>query len=73
MPTGDSGYACTEEMAPLRVSQVAKRQRMNVTGASRAFHTFIMPRRWWAIRECRAAVAASQGSSEAFSTGSHAQ
>ena len=37
------------------------------------FHTFIMPFFSWIITECRNAVPSSQGISDAFSTGSHAQ
>ena len=37
------------------------------------FHFFSMPRFSWIITECRNAVIVSQGSSDAFSTGSHAQ
>jgi len=37
------------------------------------FQIFSIPRRSWMITECRNAVAVSHGSSEAFSTGSHAQ
>src|SRR5947208_4044635 len=40
---------------------------------SARFHFFSMPRFSWIITECRNAVIVSQGSSEAFSTGSHAQ
>src|SRR6266700_5585614 len=40
---------------------------------SARFHFFSMPRFSWIITECRNAVIVSQGNSEAFSTGSHAQ
>ncbi len=47
--------------------------RQNVAITSDRFQTRINPRRSWTIDECRYAVAQSQGSNEAFSTGSHAQ
>ena len=40
---------------------------------SHTFHERISPRRSCIWTECRKAVASSQGISEAFSTGSHAQ
>src|SRR5947207_4248566 len=40
---------------------------------SARFHFFNMPRFSWTITECRNAVMVSHGSSDAFSTGSHAQ
>ena len=40
---------------------------------SETFQIFSIPRRSWIMIECRNAVPVSQGISEAFSTGSHAQ
>ncbi len=48
-------------------------QRKNVALTSTMFQTFIMPRFSCIMTECRKAVEVIQGSSEAFSTGSHAQ
>ncbi len=48
-------------------------QRKNVAEIRTMFQTFIMPFFSCIITECRNAVPLSQGSSEAFSTGSHTQ
>lgn len=72
-PIFDCANACTEETMPLRVRNVPKIQRKNVTITSTMFHTFSMPRFSWIITEWRNAVPESQGRSEAFSTGSHPQ
>ncbi len=48
-------------------------QRKNVVAMRTMFHTFIMPFFSCIITEWRKAVPLSQGSSEAFSTGSHPQ
>ena len=47
--------------------------RQKVAMTSDRFQTRINPRRSWTIEECRYAVAQSQGSNDAFSTGSQAQ
>ena len=71
--TGSSPNACTDCTTPERVMNVPKIVRKNVTMTSVTFHTRSMLRRSWTITECRNAVAVNQGSSPAFSTGSHAQ
>src|ERR1700678_3870465 len=72
-PIDDCANACTELTTPDRVSRVPRMHNMNVVNTSHTFHTFIMPRFSCIITECRKAVPVIQGSSEAFSTGSHAQ
>src|ERR1700730_18018910 len=72
-PIEDCAKACTELITPLRVRKVPKMQSMKVTKMSHMFHTFSMPRFSCIITECRKAVPVSQGSSEAFSTGSQPQ
>jgi hypothetical protein len=47
--------------------------RVPVARISDEFQIFSIPRRSWIITECRNAVPVSQGSSDAFSTGSQAQ
>ena len=59
-------------MIPLRVRNVPKIERQNASTTSSTFQTFSMPRFSWIITEWRNAVAASQGISAAFSTGSQA-
>ncbi len=68
-----SAKVCTESMSPERVRKVAKIVRRKVTTTRHMFHTFNMPRVSWICIECRKAVAVSQGSSDAFSTGSQNQ
>ena len=65
--------ACTDCTSPLRVIIVPKRQSENVSPIRTRFQTRSMSRFSWIMTECRYAVAASQGMSDAFSTGSHAQ
>ena len=48
-------------------------QSVPVASTSDAFHTFSIPRFSWIMSEWMNAVPVSQGSSEAFSTGSQAQ
>ena len=69
----DWAKACTEETIPERVRKVPKIVMPKVKNRSTMFHTFSMPLRSWIITECSSAVAASQGMSEAFSTGSQPQ
>ena len=73
MPMSLSAKACTELTRPERVSSVPRMESMNVAKMSQTFQTFIMPRFSCIMTECRKAVPASQGMSEAFSTGSHPQ
>src|SRR5207237_299813 len=73
VPMLDCANACTELTTPLRVRNVPKIQSRKVQKTSHTFHTFIMPRFSCIITECRNAVPLSQGSSEAFSTGSQPQ
>src|SRR5215471_16867642 len=65
--------ACTELTTPLRVRKVPSMHNKKVQNTSHTFHTFIMPRFSCIITECRKAVPVSQGSNEAFSTGSQPQ
>ena len=67
----DSAKACTELTTPERVRKVPKMASRKVEKISHMFHIFIMPRFSCIITECRKAVPVNQGSSEAFSTGSH--
>jgi hypothetical protein len=73
LPTGDCANACTLEMMPLRVMKVPRIERRNVPMTSTTFHFRSIPRFSWIMIECRNAVPVSQGSSDEFSTGSHAQ
>jgi len=68
-----SPKACTDCTTPERVMKVPKIVRKKVTITSVTFQTFSIPRRSCTITECRNAVAVSQGSRPAFSTGSHPQ
>ncbi len=72
-PTGDSEKVWTEDSRPERVRNVPSTASEYVERTRATFQIFSMPRRSWIITECRNAVAVSHGSSEAFSTGSHAQ
>ncbi|MCZ7524980.1 MAG: hypothetical protein M5U14_00460 [Acidimicrobiia bacterium] len=72
-PMADSEKACTELTTPERVRKVPRIVRQKVAITSDRFQTRSMPRRSWTITECRKAVPVSQGSSDAFSTGSQAQ
>src|SRR5207253_8655286 len=73
LPMEDCAKAWTELTTPLRVRNVPSSESRNVEKMSHTFHTFIMPRFSCIITECRKAVPVSQGSSDAFSTGSHIQ
>src|SRR6185295_12281801 len=72
-PMGPSENACTDCTIPLRVRNVPKMHRKKVEETSTMFQTFIIPFFSCIMTECRKAVAVIQGSSEAFSTGSHPQ
>ena len=61
-----------ELTTPERVRKVPKSERQNARLTSVTFQTRSIPRFSWIITEWRNAVAASQGMSAAFSTGSHA-
>ena len=63
----------TLEITPERVMKVPITESSHEPITSARFHFFSIPRFSWIITECRNAVIVSQGSSEAFSTGSHAQ
>src|SRR3954470_15443598 len=73
VPIEDCANACTELTTPERVRKVPRMASMKVAKISHMFHFFIMPRFSCIITECRNAVPVSNGSSEAFSTGSHPQ
>ena len=73
MPSVEAPKAWMESRIPERTRKVPRIARMPVARISEAFQTFSIPRRSWIITECRNAVPVSQGSSDAFSTGSHAQ
>ena len=60
-------------MIPLRVMKVPKMASRKVVTTSTTFHFRSIPRFSWIMIECRNAVPVSHGSSDAFSTGSHAQ
>src|SRR6201984_3807190 len=72
-PIDDCANACTELTTPERVSSVPRMQSMNVVNTSHTFQTFIIPRFSCFTNEWRNAVPVIHGSSDAFSTGSHAQ
>ena len=61
-----------EFSTPLRVRNVPNSESENARMTSSMFQTFSIPFFSCTITECRNAVAASQGISAAFSTGSHA-
>ena len=71
-PIEDCVKLWIELITPLRVRKVPKSERQNASETRIAFQTRSMPLRSWIITECRNAVAASQGISAAFSTGSQA-
>src|SRR5690349_4295343 len=60
-------------MIPLRVMKVPNIERRNVDTTRVTFHLRNIPRFSCTMIECRKAVFTSHGSSDAFSTGSHAQ
>src|SRR6266404_9214939 len=72
-PTGDCANEWTLEITPLRVMNVPKIDSRNADTTSVTFHLRSMPRFSCTMIECRNAVFTSHGSSDAFSTGSHAQ
>src|SRR5579863_6933327 len=72
-PIGDCAKACTEFSTPLRVRYVPRIESQKVVNTSHMFQTFSMPRFSCIMTECRNAVPVSQGSREAFSTGSQPQ
>ena len=72
-PTGDCANEWTLSMMPLRVMKVPKMASRKVVTTSTTFHFRSIPRFSWIMMECRNAVPVSHGSSDAFSTGSHAQ
>src|SRR5574341_364669 len=73
VPMDDWAKACTELTTPERVRNVPRMHSRKVLKMSHMFHIFSMPRFSCIITECRKAVPVSQGSSEAFSTGSQPQ
>src|SRR3954462_14590123 len=72
-PTGDCAKEWTLEITPLRVMKVPNIESRNAETTSVTFHLRSMPRFSCTMIECRNAVFTSHGSSDAFSTGSHAQ
>ena len=72
-PTGDWAKEWTLEITPLRVMKVPKIESRNADTTSVTFHLRSIPRFSCTMIECRNAVFTSHGSSDAFSTGSHAQ
>ena len=64
---------CTLEITPDRVMNVPMIDNSQDPITSARFHFFSIPRFSWIMTEWRNAVMVSQGSSAAFSTGSHAQ
>ena len=64
---------CTELKTPERVMKVPRIVSRKLASTSVIVQPFRMPLRSVRIAEWSAAVAVSQGSSEAFSTGSQAQ
>ncbi len=73
MPSVEAPKAWMESRIPERTRNVPMTASTPVPRMSEAFQTFSIPRRSWIITECRKAVPVSQGSREAFSTGSQAQ
>ena len=73
VPTVDAPKAWIDSRMPERTRKVPSSARLNVATISDTFQTFSIPRFSWTITECRNAVPASHGISEAFSTGSHPQ
>src|SRR5438046_6930463 len=72
-PTGDCAKEWTLEITPLRVMNVPKIESRNAETTRVTFHFRNIPRFSCTMIECRKAVLTSHGSSDAFSTGSHAQ
>ena len=71
-PIDDCAKLWIELSTPLRVRNVPNSERQNASETSTAFQTRSMFFFSCTITECRNAVAASQGISAAFSTGSQA-
>jgi hypothetical protein len=67
---GSVAKACTEVSTPERTRKVPINESEKAKIASRMVHTLSASRFSITSAECRSAVAASQGISEAFSTGS---
>jgi hypothetical protein len=72
-PRVEAPKAWIESRMPERTRNVPITASTPVASTSETFHTFSIPRFSWIIAECRNAVPVSQGSSEAFSTGSQPQ
>jgi hypothetical protein len=73
VPRVEAPNAWIESRIPERTRNVPRIARIPVPRIRETFQTFSIPRRSWIMIECRNAVPVSQGSSDAFSTGSHAQ
>src|ERR1700682_1982105 len=73
IPTGDCAKEWTLEMTPVRVMNVPKIASRKADTTSVTFHLRSIPRFSCTMIEWRNAVFTSHGSSDAFSTGSHAQ
>ena len=72
-PSVEAPNAWIESRIPERTRNVPSIASTPVASTSETFQTFSIPRFSWIIAECRNAVPASHGISEAFSTGSQAQ
>ena len=72
-PSVEAPNAWIESRIPERTRNVPRIASVPVASTSEAFHTFSIPRRSWIMIEWMNAVPVSHGSSDAFSTGSHAQ
>ena len=72
-PTVEAPKAWIDSRIPERTRNVPSRASAYVPQMSDRFHTLSIPRFSWTMIECRNAVPASHGISEAFSTGSHPQ
>ena len=70
---GSVAKACTLVSTPERTRKVPIKEREKARIASRMVQLFKVSRFSTTMAECRRAVAASQGISEAFSTGSQNQ
>ena len=70
---GSLAKACTEVSTPERTRNVPSSENENARMARKIVHTFIASRFSITATEWRNAVPASQGMSEAFSTGSQNQ
>ena len=73
MPSVEAPNAWIDSRIPLRTRNVPRMQSVPVARISDAFHIFSMPRFSCSMIEWMNAVPVSHGSSDAFSTGSHAQ